>query len=68
RAGTRARQAAGKVHSDIERGFIRAEVAGWEDLQRVGSWKALREQGRLRVEGKDYLVQDGDVIEYRFNV
>jgi GTP-binding protein YchF len=68
RQGTRARQAAGKVHSDIERGFIRAEVAGWEDLQRAGSWKALREQGRLRIEGKDYVVQDGDVIEYRFNV
>ncbi len=68
RAGTRARQAAGKVHSDIERGFIRAEVAGWADLERAGSWKALREQGRLRIEGKDYVVQDGDVIEYRFNV
>ncbi len=68
RAGTHARQAAGKVHSDIERGFIRAEVAGWADLQQAGSWKALREQGRLRIEGKDYVVQDGDVIEYRFNV
>jgi GTP-binding protein YchF len=68
RAGTRARQAAGKVHSDIERGFIRAEVAAWTDLQQAGSWKALREQGRLRIEGKDYVVQDGDVIEYRFNV
>jgi GTP-binding protein YchF len=68
RAGTRARQAAGKVHSDIERGFIRAEVASWEDLRRAGSWRALREAGRLRIEGKDYVVQDGDVIEYRFNV
>jgi GTP-binding protein YchF len=68
RAGTTAVRAAGKVHSDIERGFIRAEVASWEDLCAVGSWKALRERGLLRSEGKDYVVRDGDVIEFRFNV
>lgn len=68
RRGTPARQAAGKVHSDMERGFIRAEVASWEDLVAVGSWKALREQGRVRLEGKDYVVQDGDVITFRFHV
>lgn len=68
RAGTAARHAAGKVHSDIERGFIRAEVAAFADVQRVGSWKALREEGRLRLEGRDYVVKDGDVIEFRFNV
>ncbi len=67
-AGTVARRAAGKIHSDIERGFIRAEVAAFEALQSAGSWKALREKGLLRVEGRDYVVRDGDVIEFRFNV
>ena len=66
--GTVARDAAGKVHSDMARGFIRAEVVAFEDLKRAGSLARAREQGLLRLEGKDYVVQDGDVIEFRFNV
>ena len=68
RKGTRAQQAAGAVHSDIERGFIRAEVVAFEDLMAGGSIAACREKGTLRLEGKDYVVQDGDVINFRFNV
>jgi GTP-binding protein YchF len=67
-AGTPARQAAGKIHSDIERGFIRAEVASFADLEAAGSWKALRERGLVRLEGRDYPVRDGDIIEFRFHV
>ncbi len=66
--GTRARQAAGKVHSDMERGFIRAEVVSFDDLVKAGSIHAVREEGHLRLEGKDYVVQDGDVIYFRFAV
>jgi GTP-binding protein YchF len=68
RSGTVARKAAGAVHSDIERGFIRAEVTPWEDLIRLGSLAACRDQGLLRLEGKEYLVRDGEVIHFRFNV
>lgn len=68
REGTRALQAAGYVHSDMERGFIRAEVVHMNDLQAYGSMAAVREHGGLRVEGRDYVVQDGDVIHFRFNV
>jgi hypothetical protein len=68
RAGTKAPQAAGAIHSDIERGFIRAEVVGFEDLMKAGSLAACREAGLLRLEGKDYVVRDGDVINFRFNV
>lgn len=68
RRGTVARKAAGTVHSDIERGFIRAEVTPWEDLIRLGSLAACREQGLLRLEGKEYLVQDGEVTHFRFAV
>jgi GTP-binding protein YchF len=68
RRGTNARKAAGKVHSDIERGFIRAEIYRPEDLQALGTEAALKAQGKLRVEGKDYVMQDGDVVNYRFNV
>jgi GTP-binding protein YchF len=68
RRGTVAKKAAGKVHSDIERGFIRAEVYRPEDLEACGSEAALKQQGKLRVEGKEYVVQDGDVINFRFNV
>jgi GTP-binding protein YchF len=68
RRGTRAQPAAGEVHSDIERGFIRAEVVAFEDLVRGGSLAACRERGTLRLEGKDYVVRDGDVINFRFNV
>lgn len=66
--GTPARRAAGKIHSDIERGFIRAEVARFADLEAAGSWKALRERGHVRLEGRDYQVQDGDIVEFRFHV
>ena len=61
-------RAAGKIHSDIERGFIRAEVIWWEDLVGLGNEAKCREAGKLRVEGKDYVVQDGDVVHFRFNV
>ena len=66
--GTRAPQAAGTIHSDIERGFIRAEVVGYEELTRAGSYAAAREQGLLRLEGKEYVMQEGDVAHFRFNV
>jgi ribosome-binding ATPase len=65
---TRAREAAGAIHSDIERGFIRAEIVHWDDLVRLKTLAACREAGLLRLEGKEYLVQDGDVINFRFNV
>ena len=68
RQGTLARRAAGAVHTDIERGFIRAEVTPWADLIRLGSLAACRDQGILRLEGKDYVVADGDVTHFRFNV
>ncbi|MFP6625402.1 MAG: DUF933 domain-containing protein [Myxococcota bacterium] len=61
-------QAAGKIHSDIERGFIRAEVIWWEDLVDLGSEAKCRDAGKLRVEGKEYVIQDGDVVNFRFNV
>jgi len=65
--GAKASQAAGKVHSQMERGFIRAEVVGFEQLVEVGSWHAAREQGVLRIEGRDYKAQDGDVFLFRFS-
>lgn len=68
RAGWRAPQCAGRIHTDFERGFIRAEVIDWADLLDLGSWSAARDAGRLRVEGKDYPMRDGDVVEFRFNV
>src|SRR5439155_1437510 len=68
RRGTTALKAAGKVHSDIERGFIRAEVIAYEDFVRLGSEARCREAGKLRLEGKDYVVQDGDIIHFRFAV
>jgi ribosome-binding ATPase len=66
--GTKAPQAAGKIHTDFEKGFIRAQVYAYEDLQSLGSEKAVKEAGKLRSEGKEYVVQDGDVIEFLFNV
>jgi len=68
RQGTAALEAAGKVHSDIKRGFIRAETFSFEDLKELGSEKALKAAGKIRLEGKDYVVQDGDIINFRFNV
>ena len=66
--GTKAPRAAGKIHSDIERGFIRAEVISYEDLVREGSMLAAKEKGLIRSEGKDYIMQDGDIVLFRFNV
>ncbi|MBR6005819.1 MAG: DUF933 domain-containing protein, partial [Clostridia bacterium] len=66
--GTTAPQAAGKIHSDIERGFIRAEVIAFEDLIAIGSLTAAKEKGMVRSEGKEYVMQDGDVVLFRFNV
>lgn len=66
--GTKAPQAAGEIHTDFERGFIRAEVMSYEDLVKYGSEHAVKEQGLIRIEGKDYEVKDGDIIYYRFNV
>ena len=66
--GTKAPQAAGKIHTDFERGFIRAEVVAFDDLDRLGSMTAAKEQGLVRSEGKEYIVKDGDVILFRFNV
>ncbi|MBI2168525.1 MAG: redox-regulated ATPase YchF [Actinobacteria bacterium] len=68
RAGASAPECAGVIHSDLQRGFIKAEVVGWEELLEIGSWAKAKEAGRLRVEGKEYVVQDGDVLEIRFNV
>ena len=68
RKGTKAPQAAGIIHSDFERGFIRAEVMSFEDLDQYGSHAAVKEAGKLRLEGKDYVMQDGDIVEFRFNV
>ena len=68
RKGTKAPQAAGIIHSDFERGFIRAEVMSFEDLDQLGSETAVKEAGKLRLEGKDYIMQDGDIVEFRFNV
>lgn len=66
--GMKAPQAAGVIHTDFERGFIRAEIVSYDDLMRVGSNNAAREQGLTRVEGKEYVMQDGDVVHFRFNV
>ncbi len=66
--GTKAPEAAGKIHSDIQRGFIKAEIVSYDDLIREGSMNAVKEKGLLRVEGKDYIMQDGDIVLFRFNV
>src|ERR1044071_1672093 len=66
--GTRAQTAAGTIHSDIERGFIRAEIISYDDLMAAGSYATAREKGLLRLEGKDYIMQEGDVVHFRFNV
>lgn len=66
--GTKAPQAAGKIHSDFERGFIRAEIVSYDNLVELGSYNAAKEKGLVRSEGKEYVVQDGDVVLFRFNV
>ncbi|NOR87959.1 MAG: DUF933 domain-containing protein, partial [Bacteroidales bacterium] len=68
RKGTKAPQAAGVIHSDLERGFIRAEVMHYQDFVELGSEAACRDKGKLLIEGKGYEVQDGDIINIRFNV
>ena len=68
RKGTKAPQAAGKIHSDFERGFIRAEIVAFQDLKACGSMTAAKEKGLLRSEGKEYVMEDGDVTLFRFNV
>lgn len=66
--GTKAPQAAGKIHTDMERGFIRAEIITYDDLIKLGSETAVKEKGLMRLEGKDYVMQDGDIVVFRFNV
>lgn len=66
--GTKAPQAAGKIHSDFEKGFIRAEIVSFDELMACGSMAAAKEKGLVRSEGKDYVMQDGDVVLFRFNV
>ena len=66
--GCKAPQAAGKIHTDFERGFIKAEVINYESLLAAGSWAAARDKGQIRIEGKEYVMQDGDVVLFRFNV
>ena len=66
--GTKAPQAAGKIHTDFERGFIRAEIVAFDDLKACGSMAAAKEKGLVRSEGKDYVMKDGDVTLFRFNV
>ena len=66
--GTKAPQAAGKIHSDFERGFIRAEIVSYDDLMACGTYNAAKEKGLIRLEGKDYVVKDGDIMLFRFNV
>ena len=68
RTGTPAVEAAGAIHSDLQRGFIRAQVTRWDDLLAAGSFAEARKRATLRLEGKDYIVQDGDVIEIMFSV
>ena len=66
--GTKAPQAAGKIHTDIERGFIRAEVVSYDDLIKEGSMSNAKEKGLVRSEGKEYIMQEGDIVLFRFNV
>ncbi|MGC1381331.1 MAG: DUF933 domain-containing protein, partial [Candidatus Baltobacteraceae bacterium] len=66
--GTKAPQAAGTIHGDIERGFIRAEIVSFDDYAQYGTMEALRAAGRVRSEGRDYVMQEGDVVNFRFNV
>ena len=68
RKGWTAPKAAGVIHTDFERGFIKAEVVSYDDLVAAGSYPKVREEGKMRLEGKDYIMQDGDVVEFKFNV
>lgn len=66
--GTKAPQAAGKIHTDFEKGFIRAEIVAYDDLMKCGSMAAAKEKGLVRLEGKEYVMQDGDIVLFRFNI
>ena len=66
--GTKAPQAAGKIHSDIERGFIKAEIVSYDDLIECGSMAKAREKGLIRMEGKEYTMKEGDIVDFKFNV
>ena len=66
--GTKAPQAAGKIHTDFERGFIKAEIVSYDDLIKLGSYQKAKEAGLIRLEGKDYVMQNGDIVEFKFNV
>ena len=66
--GTKAPEAAGKIHSDIQRGFVKAEIVSFDDLMREGSMVAAKEKGLVRSEGKEYIMQDGDIVLFKFNV
>ena len=66
--GSLAPEAAGKIHTDFEKGFIKAEVVSYDDLIREGSMNAIKEKGLLRLEGKEYIMQDGDIVLFKFNV
>ena len=68
RKGTKAPQAAGKIHSDIERGFIKAEIVSYDDLIKCGSMAKAREKGLIRMEGKEYTMKEGDIVDFKFNV
>ena len=68
KAGAKAPQAAGVIHSDMEKGFIRAEVTGYDDFVNCGSYAVAREKGLTRLEGKEYVMQDGDIVHFRFAV
>nr|MDP9481528.1 DUF933 domain-containing protein [Actinomycetota bacterium] len=68
REGSTVRRAAGRIHTDMERGFIAAEVGDWRDIVAAGSWARAREEAKVRLEGRDYLVKDGDTLLVRFNV
>ena len=68
RKGATAPEAAGVIHTDFQRGFIKAEIVSYDDLMDAGSMNAARSAGKVRMEGKDYIMQDGDVVEFRFNV
>jgi ribosome-binding ATPase YchF (GTP1/OBG family) len=68
RMGDKAPQAAGVIHTDFERGFIKAEIVGFEDLVAAGSMADAKSAGKVRMEGKEYVMKDGDVVEFRFNV
>ena len=67
-AGSSAPECAGRIHTDFQRGFIKAEVIHWDELLEIGSWNKAKELGKIRIEGKDYHPLDGDVMEFRFNV